>query len=83
MAQNRRNTGDPLSKLSKSLRKSVEAAMGTDPDATAIRSAKGHIQIRASNGETMCISRNSGSGHIQTKKVDSDLRRCFPEFAEQ
>ena len=57
--------------------------METDADSHAIRTTKGHIQIRATNGESMCISRNSGSGHNLTKKVESDLRRCFPEYAGQ
>ena len=52
--------------------------MESDAGSHAIRTSKGHIQIRATNGETMCISRNSGSGHNLTKKVEIDLRRCFP-----
>lgn len=52
--------------------------MQTDPGAYALRTTKGHVQIRATNGETMCISQNSGSGHNLTKKVEKDFRRCFP-----
>ena len=79
MAKKQRDTGNPLSMLHKSLRRMVEAAMESDAGSHAIRTTKGHIQIRATNGETMCISRNSGSGHNLTRKVEADLRRCFPE----
>lgn len=79
MAKNR-TKGDPLAPLDKKVRKMVVSAMETDPKSSIIRTANGHTIIRASNDETMCISRNSGSGHNMTHKVEADLVRCFPEW---
>ena len=79
MAKKQRNTGNPLANVNKSIRKMVQSAMETDSESSVLRTAKGHILIRASNGETMSISRNSGSGHNLTSKVEADLWRCFPD----
>lgn len=58
----------------------VVSAMETDPDSSIIRTANGHTIVRGANGESMCISRNSGTGHNLTHKVEADLVRCFPEW---
>lgn len=63
--------------LSKSIRKQVEQYCEAFPGTVVSRTTKGHTLIKAPNGETMMISRNSGSGHKKSSRVESDFRRCF------
>ena len=63
--------------LSKELRRQVESLVEDHPGTSVSRTSKGHTLIKAPNGETMMISRNSGAGYKGLKKVDSDFRRCF------
>lgn len=64
--------------LTKELRKQLTELLAANPEASAKRTSKGHTLVRASNGETMMISRNSGSGNTGTNKVINDFKRCFP-----